>query len=161
MRQRSGLTLALHAVTCCNGVETTNVRVPIEDGLYLIVAGKADLDEALEEADFDATGLALEAHAEVLFVSTIDPDTEWVELEIRQLAAAPDSQLDELASDWGPWDLGQIHAESPIEIQTQERVPICAVTDETGDYDVALFGRPTDQGVERHLLLVWPEPSSE
>ncbi len=137
------------------------MRVPIEDGLYLIVAREADLDEAIEEAAFDAVGLALRAHAEVLFVSTIDSEIEWVELEIRQLAAAPDGELDELASEWGPWDFGQIHAESPIEIHTQKRVPMCAVTDEAGDYDVALFGRPAAQGVERHLLLVWREPSFE
>ena len=137
------------------------MRVPIDDALYLIVAGDADLDEALEEAAFGTVGLTLEAHAQVLFVSTIDPETEWVDLEIRQLAAAPDGELDDLASEWGPWDFGQIHAESPVEIHTLERVPTGAVTKEAGDYEVALFGRPADQGVERHLLLVWPEPSFE
>jgi hypothetical protein len=138
----------------------STARVVAEDGLYLVVAQDADLTEVLEEADLGASGLAIEVHAEVLFISTIDPDQEFIDLEIRRFADAPEELLDELATEWGLWTFGQIRAESPIEVQTLERVPMCQVTDRAGDYEVALFGRTGQVGAESHLMLVWPEPGA-
>lgn len=133
------------------------VRVRVDDGLYLLVEEDADLAEVLGEVDLGAPGLDLEAHAGVLFVSTIDEEQEFVDLEIRRLAEAPDGLLDELAKSWGPWHLGQIHGDTPLDIQTIEREPVCQVTRSPGSYDVALFGRVDEHGAENHLMLVWPD----